>query len=84
MAIYRVETRLINLSDDSKWEHAIEFDTDSTPGGIVKNRFQSIYHVMMRAIRKHENTPEPTDYPLTTRQGLPLNYFPEQPDADNG
>ena len=68
MTKYRVETQLINLSDDQKWGHAIEFDTDSTPGGIVKNRFQSIYHVMIRAIRKHENIPLPRDHPLAARQ----------------
>ena len=78
MTKYRVETHLINLSDDKKWGHAIEFDTDSTPGGIVKNRFQGIYHVMMRTIRKHENIPEPMDCPLSTRQ------LSERPNADNG
>ena len=68
MTKYRVEAQLFDLSNDRKWEHAFEFDTDTVPRGIVRDRFQSIYNVMLRAIRKHEDIPSPDDYPLATRQ----------------
>ena len=65
MTKYRVEAQLTDLSNERKWEpHIIDFDTDTDPRGIVRGRFQSIYSVMLRAIRKHEDIPNPDDYPL--------------------
>ena len=76
MAKYRVEARLICLSDGKAWEpHAIEFDTEVEARGIVRGRFESIRNVFLRMISKREGLPNPDNYPLATRQ------FPECPDA---
>ena len=63
---YRVEAKLICLSDGVEWEpHAIEFDTEVEPLGIVRSRFQSIGNVLLRMIGKREQfRPNPDNYSL--------------------
>ena len=66
MAKYRVEAKLIDLSDGTKWApHTIEFDTEVESRSIVRGRFQSIHNVTLRVIAKREKLPpNPDCYPL--------------------
>ena len=78
MAKYRVESKLICLSDGVEWApHAFEFDTELDSRWAVKDRFRSIRAVLMRPIRKRENLPNPDEHPLAMRQ------FPECTEAKN-
>ncbi len=53
MTKYRVETHLIDESDDREWTVAAELDTDGTFSQETDDRFRSIYYAVMRRIREH-------------------------------